>query len=191
MTTWLDTETKALLQQDPPQRLAPADTAAFTLVLLAIFNTSHQGLVGAVQHVMLGSAVAALNLVARPMPVVVKKGLSYPEAQLGQLQLIFVDAISVFVRDEVAAEAPPEYLADLYARVRQSEEFEWVSVSIDSLPDSPHGREFCVRMLGREVDRWPTSLKLMRKKALAMKFLGERLGGRVTIERYPPDTRAG
>ncbi len=34
MSTWLDTETKALLQQVPPEKLAPPDTGKFTLVIL-------------------------------------------------------------------------------------------------------------------------------------------------------------
>jgi hypothetical protein len=34
MCKWLDTETKAMLQQAPPQKYAPPDTGMFTLVLL-------------------------------------------------------------------------------------------------------------------------------------------------------------
>lgn len=34
MSTWLDTETKALLQHVPPEKYAPPDTDTFTLVLL-------------------------------------------------------------------------------------------------------------------------------------------------------------
>ena len=38
---WLDTETKALLQRSPPEKLAPPDTATFSLVLLAFAGVDH------------------------------------------------------------------------------------------------------------------------------------------------------
>ncbi len=38
MKSWLDTETKALLQKIPPEKLAPPDTKAYSLVLLSIFR---------------------------------------------------------------------------------------------------------------------------------------------------------
>ena len=38
-TSWLDTETKAMLQQVPPEKVAPATTETFSLVVLA-FDTA-------------------------------------------------------------------------------------------------------------------------------------------------------
>jgi hypothetical protein len=42
MSSWLDTETKAILQGVPPTRQAPTDTIGFTLVLLSRTENSRR-----------------------------------------------------------------------------------------------------------------------------------------------------
>jgi hypothetical protein len=74
---WLDTETRALLQRSPPEKLAPPDTTAFALVLLADRGHDHHALVGAVQRAAQASAEEAERILSCPLPVSVKNNLSY------------------------------------------------------------------------------------------------------------------
>jgi len=66
---------------------------------------------------------------------VIRAGLSLDEVIVGQFELISCDAISVFLRDDVAAQASAQYLSDLFARLRASPEFQLVPVEICFLPD--------------------------------------------------------
>ena len=129
---WLDTETKALLQRLPPEKLAPPDTATFTLVLLAVAGLNRHALLSAVQRAARVSPEEAEHMLSRRLPISVKKGLSYPDAQIAQFELICCDAVSLFLADEVVAEASADYLTGLYAKLRKSDEFELVE-----RPDRP------------------------------------------------------
>ena len=86
-----------------------------------------------VQRAAEAPADEAERILGRGLPAPVKKGLSHPDAQTAQFELMSCDAVSVFVADEVVAQAPADYLADLYARLLKSEEFELVTVRIDSV----------------------------------------------------------
>ena len=176
---WLDTETKALLQQLPPEKLAPPDTVAFTLVLLAVRGDDRSGLLRAVQRAAQVAMDDAERIASRGFPASIKTGLSYTDVQIAQFELICCDAVSAFIADEVVAEAPADYLTDLYAKLLRSDEFELVSVRIDSIPGSPMGQEFCDRFLSGRRPIAPAVVDLMRKKARIMEHWAKKLGGRV------------
>ena len=178
---WLDTETKALLQHSPPKKLAPPDTATFALILLAIGEHDHNDLVRAVQRVAKASEDEAGRLLSGRLPVCVKKGLSYTDGQIGQFELICCDAVSVIIADEVLANAPPDYLTDLYAELRKIDEFELVTIRIDSIPDSSRGQEFCNRFFSGRKPASSAAMKLMRKKARIMQHWTTGIGVQMTI----------
>jgi hypothetical protein len=178
---WLDTETKALLQRSPPEKLAPPDTAAFTLVLLALGGHDHRAIVEAVQRAAQVSAAEAEGILGGRLPASVKKGLSYSDAQIGQFELICCDAISVIIADEVVAGAPADYLMELYAKLQKIDEFRLVTVRIDLLPHSPSGQEFCKKFLGGK-EPTAATMKVMRKKARVMQHWATRIGARMSIE---------
>jgi hypothetical protein len=178
---WLDTETKALLQRASPDKLAPADTTTFALVLLAYAVHDQSLLTMAVRQIADVSEDRARRLLSGRLPVCVKNGLSYTDAQIGQFELICRDAVSVIIADEVVAEAPADYLADLYAKLRKIDEFELVIARIDFLPNSPSGQEFCNRFLGGRKPPPSLPIELMRKKARIMQHWATRIGGRMTL----------
>lgn len=184
---WLDTETKALLQHSPPEKLAPPDTATFALVVLSLCGDDRRAVASVVQRAADVSAEEAERILRRRMPATVKTGLSYPDAQIAQFELICCDAVSVIIADEVVAQARADYLADLYARLRKSDEFALVPVRIDSLPDSPSGRAFCDRYLGGHMPVSPVVTSLMRKKARIMQHWATRIGGCMTVLPEPTD----
>ncbi len=181
MNTWLDTETRALLQRTPPDKLAPPDTATFALVLLAVQRERLERLVKAVERVRGATRDEALNVLALPLPTPIKRQLSYEDALLGQFELIACDAVSVFVADEVVSDAPESYLAELYAAVRHSPEFEPVSLRIESLPVNAKGREFLDRFVGTAAPQFPLELTAMKKKARIMEHWAAKIGGRVVV----------
>jgi len=180
MSSWLDTETKALLQKSPPDKLAPPDTAGFTLVVLSIYGHNNTHVVRAIKRILGTSEDAASRLLTRPLPFAVKAGLSYADASLGQFELISSDAISVLLNDEVFNEGAQEYLDQLYATLLQSSEFEIVAVRIQSIPSTDRGGEFIDQFLGND-DSWRSAeLKLPRKKARIMEHWAKKIGGLVT-----------
>ena len=85
---WLDTETKALLQRSPPEKLVPPDTATFALVLLAVRGHDRHVLANAVQRATQVSADEARRIVSHRLPLPVKQGLTYLDAQIAQFELI-------------------------------------------------------------------------------------------------------
>ena len=181
MSTWLDTETKAILQRSPPEKLAPPDTGPFALVLLATQRESRERLVAAVERVRETTRDEALKILAQPLPVVVKWGLSHEDALLGQFEFIACDAISVFLANEVVCNAPKGYLDELYATVRRSQEFELVSIRIESMPVDPKGRDFVDRFIGVAAPQFPLELTAMKKKARIMEHWATKIGGRVVV----------
>jgi len=95
MSRWLDAETKALLQDSPPDKLAPPDMVGFTLVLLSIFRHDNSRLARAFARILRISLEDARIRLTCSLPTPVKTGLSYIEAVGGQFELIACDAISV------------------------------------------------------------------------------------------------
>jgi hypothetical protein len=181
MSKWLDTETKAMLQQAPPEKDAPPDTGMFTLVLLKKGNNLAR-LVRALGRIPGLSQGKAEYLAKGRCPVPVAGGLSLGDAMLGQFELVCCDSISVFLRDGVAASADDWYLTPLYRQFRQSREFQSVPVTINAVPETSLGERFVDQFLG-EADEggsmaggFPLQQFVMRKKARIMSHWAEKLG---------------
>jgi hypothetical protein len=181
MTFWLDTETLALLQKSPTDKLAPADTIAFTLVALTISDRCSKRVVRAIERILDVPPEDARHLLARPLPFPVKRELSHADAAFGQFELISCDSISVILTDEVFDGATPKYLNELYGQLLQSPEFEIISLQVESIPETERGSQYIDQFLGND-DSWRSSvLKVHRKKALIMKYWGAKIGGVVTL----------
>jgi hypothetical protein len=178
---WLDTETKASLQRSPPKKLAPPNTATFTVVLLAVHGHNRPALVRAVQRAAQVSADEATSIVSRPLPAQVKKGLTYLDGQIAQFELIACDAISVIIPDEVVATGSAHYLAELYSSLQNIDEFETVPVRVEAIPDDPKGQAFCEIFFGGQKPTLPAVVRAMRKKARIMQHWAEKIGGHVTV----------
>ena len=64
--------------------LALSNTATFALVLLTVQRESRERLVAAVERVRETTRDETLRLLSQPLPTLVKVGLSYEDALLGQ-----------------------------------------------------------------------------------------------------------
>lgn len=181
MGAWLDTETKMLLQRSPPEKLAPPNTSTFALVLLAAQRVNRERLISAVERIREASRDEAAKILEHSLPIMVKRGLSYEDAMLGQFELITCDAISAFLSDEVVDNASESYLAELYENVCRSSEFERIPVRIDSLPVDEKGKEFMIRFIGAVDCHFPLKLTAMKKKARIMEHWAVKIGGQITL----------
>jgi hypothetical protein len=188
---WLDTETKALLQQSPPEKYAPPDTGIFTLVLLRKGNDLTR-LAQALARVPGLSSEKAERIVSSCCPLPVARSLSLHDALLGQFELVCCDSISVFVRDEVVWSASSDYLPRLYSHLQRSPEFENVSISVTLIPQSDQGRRFVDQFLGgmSQLSSCPhrgyfCEITAMRKKARIMVHWAKKVGADVTIAGDP------
>ena len=119
-------------------------------------------------------------MLARPLPIAVKSGLTYSDALLGQFELISADAISVFINDRVLDTASQEYLRQLYSQLLQSSEFELISLRIESIPSTKHSADFIDQFLGDDKAWQSQVLTLPRKKARIMEHWANKIGGCVS-----------
>lgn len=186
MKTWLDTETKSILRKSPPNKLAPPNTKAFTLVLLSINQHHTDRLVRAIQRISLDSKEQATAQLNQNMPMVLKQGLTESDALLGQFELICCDAISVFVPDDVVKFGTSEYLTELYNNLLHSDEFTGTNVVVNSIPNSESGAEFVDQFL-TSFDKLPTTVTVPFKKARIMIHWGAKIG----VELQLADGRKG
>jgi hypothetical protein len=188
MTEWLDTETKAMLQQVPPEKLAPPTTGLFTLVLLHKGKNTNR-LVRALTRIPGISPGKAIDLSERQCPLPLVSGLSLGDVMLGQFELVCCDSISIFLRNEIVSSAEPHYLAQLYQQFRHSHEFEDVKVTIASVPETAMGERFVDQFLGgadiipRLVTRGLHSYwgSMMRKKARIMSHWAQKIGVEIAV----------
>ena len=188
MCDWLDTRTREILQGVPPTKLAPADAAGFSLVLLD--KGSHPARTSrAVARIAAGIDRPSLPWPKPPFPVVITNGLTIEEALFGQFELISCDSISVFLRDEIVSTGLDAYLLDLYYDLRHSHEFEVVTVHIRLVPHNEEGDRFLDQFLGiyrtNLTARWkavPATKKVTRKKARIMAHWGAKMGVAVVVD---------
>jgi hypothetical protein len=187
VSPWLDTETKAMLQQVPPEKYAPSDTDTFTLVLLRK-GDSLRRLAQALEKVPGLSSEKAESVASSCCPLPVARGLSLYDALLGQFELVCCDSVSVFLRDGVVWSAAGDYLARLYPQFELSPEFETVSVNVGSIPRTEQGERIVRQFFGGmedDSDRVHTGFSfhgnMMRKKARIMAYWAKKLGAEVTI----------
>lgn len=173
-TDWLDTQTKAQLAADPPDKLAPPIVSGFSLVLL------QRGPDRLRVERILTRLVVNLASISTECPCVVRRGLSLADALLGQFEFICADSISIFVGDEVAQNAPPTYLNDLFGRLRKSPEFQLVTVCVRSVPDDDRGIRFLEQFFGHAL-KLPATQVVAYKKARIMQHWASKLGAVVDV----------
>ena len=186
MSTWLDTETKAILQGAPPPKQAPPLAAPFTLVLLTK-GQNRERTVRAVNRIVPVAVELPETILEGPCPLVIRTGLAHDDALLGQFELISCDAISVFLRDEVVGEGDPAYLEDLYVTIRWGREFGEESIRVVSVPNDPRGDRFLDQFVGPPgVVRQDLQsgegldLRIPRRKAKLMRHWARKIGGTMT-----------
>lgn len=176
LAQWLDTETRAILCADPPDKLIATATTSFSLLLILRGKDEFR----------ITEVVSAIRSFAPPqtakLPFVVAQNLELDEATAGQLALVACDCITAFVRDEVVNVAAAETFWQLHKEILSSPEFEQVSVQIESIPESVDGRKFRERFFGATVVRTPARVKVFRKKARLMELWATRIGATVITE---------
>lgn len=180
--TWLDTLTKAALEESPPQKLAPATTQTFSIVVLdlsfrPVWSRHVQG-----YHRVLGTSLdKASQALRRPIPLILKRHLSLADAMLAQFELICCDVISAFVSDAVISNADPGYLRNLWHSLSTGEEFEKQWAIIESVPENKAGSEFLNQFVGAENPSFPIEIIAMRKKARSMQLWARNIGAEVVV----------
>jgi hypothetical protein len=173
MSAWLDTETKALLQKVPPEKLAIPGTDTFTLVVLkctgdrnrlaqlmariAGWGRAPPGGLSSADAVRARSIAATVGVSNERAAFLAYRGagplvagLSFADALLGQFDLVCRDSVSVFLNDEVVSSATKEYLNELYSQVQSSPEFDETTIRVTSIPDTESGGRFVDQFLGDE-----------------------------------------
>jgi len=181
MSQWLDPETKALLDKSPPTKLAPATTEGSPLILLARPEEVTKPLVRAVARVCQSSPEEAKRLLGLELPLGIRSELAYPDAMLGQFELVSADAIAVFIADRVAWGADRDYLDHLFAQLRDSPEFELVETRIELVPETSKGRKFSDQFFGDD-QRWRTEpIRVSRKKARMIEHWTAKIGGKARV----------
>ncbi|MBM4091450.1 MAG: hypothetical protein FJ276_18795 [Planctomycetes bacterium] len=180
-----------MLHEEPPEKIAPASTPDYTLVMIEA-GADRQRMVRALCRVNNCSESAARALLGRPMPVVVNADLSYGDAALGQFELVCCDALSVIIPSEVVANAEPSYLGDLLTRLRQSDEFQQVTLRLERLPAGEAATRFLRQFLGLseaecKAPLFPLESRMCRKKARIMAHWGHRIRAELKVVVDPRD----
>jgi len=179
---WIDTQTKELLQADPPGKLAPAKVAEYGLVLLQK-GIDHHRLVRAVSRINDCPDSVAEALLCRPLPITISPDLAFEDAQLGQFELVCCDAAAAIVSSEVLEKGDKNYLSSLFERISESTEFKPCTLTVVELPQSEDGRKFADQFLGSELGHLQgVRVHVPFKKAKIMKHWADRIGARVNCD---------
>jgi len=178
--SWLDTETKALLQGGGPNAGTGVAAGEYSLVLLRAGEEMGR-LVRAAMRVLHCAEPEAVGTLRRRLPLIIASGLSFDDALLGQFEFICCDATTVFLRDEVAHQGRRSYLEQLYDRLRQSEEFAPVTVMVRRVPEGDEGPRYLDQFLGMRAPLLPLRVSVPRKKARIMMHWGNRIGAAVGV----------
>ena len=186
MNSWLDTETKAILQKTPPHKLAPPKIKGYTLVLLSIYRRHPERLIRAIQRIRPDTREEAMDRLNQKLPTALKHGLTESDALLGQFELICCDAISVFITDDVIKYGESDYLIDLYNTLLYSDEFAATNVVVDSIPENESGKEFVDQFLG-SLDESVSNVTVPYKKARIMVHWGFKIGAKISLDTKTPD----
>ncbi len=174
-TDWLDTQTKAQLQKNPPDKFAPPVVDGYSLILLER-GTDSERIYRTIQSLAEDASIALLEC-----PFIVRQHLSLTDALQGQFELICSDSISIFLDDNVVRHAESAYLNDLYRTVHKSEEFEPVKIRLKFVPDHEDGKRFLRQFFGQVLGVSETHT-VTRKKARIMVHWGNKLGAIVESE---------
>jgi len=176
----LRTEVQALLQKLAPEKYAPADTEAFTLVLFDLPGKSHQRIEKVLRRVCALSDGKVDELLSQELPINLKHGLCYSDAAIDQFELLVCDALSFIMPDRVVQDPEPGYLDDLYEHLASSADFELVQVTV-TLPAWPKALEYLDLFYGDVTADASLPRRMMRRKALLMKIIADRIGGQVML----------
>jgi hypothetical protein len=173
---WLDTETKAILYPDPPDKLVALATESYSLLLL------QEG----VDEDRINDVVLAIQKIAPPLtdlPFVISQQLELEDALAAQFALACCDCVSAFVRDEIVNESATETFRQLHRAVLISTEFQLVPVKIEHIPDSPLGRQICWQFFGLATGlEAPTTITMYRKKARLLKQSAKKVGAKISCD---------
>jgi hypothetical protein len=186
--TWLDLQTREILQPTPPEKIAPPTSPDYSLILLA-GGKDRFAMLRAVQRVNDCDGSAAAKLLKGRLPLVVNPDLSYHNALLGQFEFVCCDAIAVFIASEVVVGGEPSYLYGLFQKLRGSPEFAETSITIRSVPDTEDGRRFSDQFLGSDRPGTisplsPVDMSVPWKKARIMAHWATRIGATLSVS--PP-----
>lgn len=171
MREWLDTETKALLCADPPEKSTAIAAEGYSLLLVrrGLDEQRLEDVVGMIQK--------ENPVVLVEYPFVVAQEMTLEEALAGQFALACCDCISAFVSDEVVCNCDPNYLQELNRQVMQSPEFKFINVTILHIPHTEESHRFCWQFLGLAAGvPAPTTRLVFRKKARLMEHWAKRSG---------------
>ncbi len=177
----MDLETKASLQETPPEKLAPATTETYGVVVLAwLSQPGNARTVRAFDRVLQSSQDDAKLQSTRQPPFVAKRGLALPDALLAQFELICCDIVSVFISDIVLSDAGDAYLFELYSTLLTSNEFAMETIRVDCIPNDSLGIAFLDQFLGVEISSLPYEMIAAQKKARIMRHWATKIGAIVT-----------
>ena len=183
---WLDTRTKALLQNVPDDKSAPPKAAEFALVLLRK-GPDRLRMLRAITEINKCSQPEAIALEKQALPVTINLGLREEEALWGQFELICCDAISIFLRSEIVEQNDQSGLSSLYGKFLESAEFKPTRVEILELPGTEAGEKFVHQFLGGPPTRLPTTVFAPYKEARIMHHWARRIGGEVQLDFAEPE----
>ena len=107
--------------------------------------------------------------------------MTYADAAIGQFELLARDVLSLIIADRVIENPPLGYLAELYKSLAASSDFELIEVTITALPAGKDASEFLELFFGDAAVDWSGPQRMMRRKALLMKMLADRIGGQVLL----------
>jgi len=183
--SWLDPQTKEILQPQPPERIAPPTHPEYSLVLLET-GKDQPKMRRAVRRVNGGDESQAGAILVHRVPVVINADLSHHDALLGQFEFVCCDAIAAFISSGVVAQAEPSYLRDLFAGLRRSPEFREVTITVRSVPKTEEGLRFFDQFLGftatdAMVRAVPLNRLVLRKKARIMAHWASKIGADVQL----------
>lgn len=181
---WLDTETKAILQQAHDPKLAPPKAAEFSLVLLRK-GTDFRRLVRAIRRINNCTETKAIDLVRSSVPVIINADLTEEDALFGQFELVCCDAVSAFIRSEaLASQDQTSYLQTIFEKVAESPEFRPTKMEVVDVPATEAGQNFLDQFLGMPL--FDDDIKFPRlsvwipfKKAKVMAHWAARVGAQV------------
>lgn len=181
MSSWLDTQTQAILTGEPPRKLAPPDTIAYSLLLLGRRDPVDWQTIRAVQRIRGSVPKDAEGCLAQSTPALIERGLTYADAMLGQFELVCCDSVAVFVRDSVVEQADEKYLYELYECLLQSPEFAATPIWVNALPDNAKGDAYINQFLVTVPASYPQQLIVPYKMARIMHHWARLIGGNVSL----------
>jgi hypothetical protein len=173
---WLDTETKAVLCPDPPEKLVASATVSFSLLLVTKGKDEQR----------IADIVSAIQRSAPPKtldyPFVVGQQMNLEEALAGQFALACCDCVAAFVRDDIVDESAIKAFRQIHSEVLSSPEFEQVAMRIEFIPNTEQGHRFCWQFFGLASGlQIPVTINMYRKKARLMEHWAKRIGASYSV----------